>query len=466
MDATLNWFWQGGLVAIASFVMLRALAGARANVRYLVCWAAALLVVALPVLSRLHAAAIPAAAGAPLESAAILSLPAVWWTSGVLMLTAWAMWAVFHAVRFAAAIRGVRRARAGSHPFPADVESALPHWGRLRATGRGATLVVSDAVATAAVLGWGSPVIAVAPSMVALLDPDELDRILIHEWAHVQRRDDLICIPQVLVRAIAGWHPALWWIDRRLHVEREIACDETTVAIAGSPKSYAACLLKLATLRGRPRVMRMAPAALTASCLRARVCQIVTPRKSMAPAWSRSLAAAMVTLLAVMSMGVGGLTVVAIAFATPSAPPTAAARLTALMPAARPVPASSLAPSQSPASPSRPASSAAASAPEASVAAPRPRIEPPPAAAPDTTSAVEPIPAATVLAARVRAITAPLPGTPRPAPAKPAIAADTSATPWAAAAAGGSAIGRKSRDAGVATAGFFTRVARRVGGSF
>ena len=44
--------------------------------------------------------------------------------------------------------------------------------------------------------------------------------------------------------------------------------------------------------------------------------------------------------------------------------------------------------------------------------------------------------------------------------------ADTLRAPWIAAADGGVAIGRKSKDAGVATAGFFTRVAHRVAGSF
>ena len=52
---------------------------------------------------------------------------------------------------------------------------------------------------SAAVLGWGAPMIAVAPSMLHTLQTDELDRVLIHEWAHVQRRDDLTNIVQVVV---------------------------------------------------------------------------------------------------------------------------------------------------------------------------------------------------------------------------------------------------------------------------
>jgi hypothetical protein len=44
--------------------------------------------------------------------------------------------------------------------------------------------------------------------------------------------------------------------------------------------------------------------------------------------------------------------------------------------------------------------------------------------------------------------------------------AQNSRASWTAAADGGVAIGRKSRDAGIATAGFFSRFAHRVAGSF
>jgi bla regulator protein blaR1 len=466
MDATLNWLWQGAIVAIASFAMLRALARAGANVRYLVCWAAALLVVALPVLSRLHAAAMPVAAVPPLESVTMVSLPDAWWTSSLVMLAAWMIWIVVHSVRFATAIVALRRARARSQAFPADVAAALPQWGRLRGEGRRATLVVSDSVTTAAVLGWGRPLIAVAPSAVRLLRTDELDRILIHEWAHVQRRDDLVNIVQIVIRAMAGWHPALWWLDRRLHIEREIACDEMTVAIAGSPKSYAESLLKLATLRGRSRALEAAPAALTSSCLRARIIRIVSSSTSIAPIWSRSIAAAIVMLLSVTSLGVAGLTPVATALATPLVPRIPSRQSTVLRPAALPISSSNGAGRQSAAG--RPAdqpSPARPSTPERSVPAPPPAtasVPPPTAQAAGTIERTGTT--GGVATDADREIAAPLPGAPLTAAGQPAVT--PSPSPWAAMAAGGTTIGRKSKDAGLATAGLFTRFARHVAGSF
>jgi beta-lactamase regulating signal transducer with metallopeptidase domain len=398
-----------------------------------------------------------------------VSLPDAWWTPGLIVLVAaWTAWITVHGIRFVSAVAAIRVARRRSRAFPAAVESALPCWGRLRAEGRRAPLVVSDSVTTAAVLGWGPPVIAVSPSAVQMLDAEELDRILIHEWAHVQRRDDLVNVLQIVIRTIAGWHPALWWLDRRLHVEREIACDEMTVAITGSPKSYAASLLKLATLRGRSRVMHASPAALGSSFLRTRIFRIVSSRTSIGPIWSRSVAAAIVVILGAMSKGIGALTLVATVFATPFAPPR--------MPGAQPnplalaaVPASSpeTAAQQPAGRPAAPLPAVPPSAPERSVPPPQPRTEPALPAMPETATAADPAAGAKVPADADHEIAAaPLPSAPLTTPGQTAVNAPASQSPWTAVAAGGTAVGRKSKDAGVATAGFFTRVARRVAGSF
>jgi bla regulator protein blaR1 len=469
MDAVLNWLWQGGVVAVASCVILFSLQRAGANVRCAVCWAALLLIVGLPVLPSASSTTPAAGALFPTETEAIVSLPHAWWTSTVAILAAWMVWASIHFVRFVSAIVAIRRARARSRAFPSDLESVLPHWRRVRFEGRRANLVLSNSVTGAAVLGWGAPTIAVSPSLVETLDRDDLDLVLIHEWAHVQRHDDVVNIAQVMVRILAGWHPALWWIDRRLHVEREIACDEMTVAITGSPKSYAACLMKLANLRGTPRTMQTAPAIFTPSDLRARVVKIVSAQRSIAPVWSRALAAAMVLVLCLVSAAVGGLAVVEVgALAQPL---VATRTLTLSISSPRPVP---VAPPVSSDRASERLRRAAARSPsprppktEQLSALPQPPIEPivPPVSheskTVDSTQASEANPApAPAVAPQVVSV----PDT--PPQASPKATAEQPRSPWSAAAAGGVAIGKKSKNAGVATAGVFTRFARRVAGSF
>jgi hypothetical protein len=314
--------------------------------------------------------------------------------------------------------------------------------------------------------------IAVAPSLVRSLDADELDRVLIHEWAHVQRRDDLVNILQVFVRIVAGWHPALWWIDRRLHIEREIACDEITVARAGSPRSYAECLMKLASLRGTRRPVQMAPAVFKPSGLRARLIRIVSPSRSLPPVWSRGIASAIVATLCLMSVGLGGLTLVE---ATSSVLPFGAARpLVISIPshAAEDRPSTALAPSssadlQTKPSPRPPVRNAPSAQPPIEEQPSRSPERPNAPVGPPTPDALESLPSTPVTeTGTVRVTPEPLASEPHTTTERPEAAAEQPQSPWKAAAAGGTAIGRKSKDAGVATAGFFTRFARRVAGSF
>jgi bla regulator protein blaR1 len=468
MDAVLNWLWQGSVVAVACFVMLRVLERARANVRYVVCWAALLLIVVLPALPSLPSTT-PADAFAVTQGGAIVSLPDAWWTSTLVMLAVWMAWTAVCTIKLISAMVALRRARRCSRGFPSHVESDLPHWSRARYRGRHATLVLSDSVTTAAVLGGGRPMIAVAPSLLTTLDAGELDRVLIHEWAHVQRRDDLGHVLQIVVRTVAGWHPAVWWVDRRLHVEREIACDEISVAITGSPKSYAECLMRLASLRSSTRAMRAAPAMLTVSGLRARVTKVLSPHPWIAPVWSRTIAVAIVSTLCMLSAAVGGLNLVeATTFALPFES-TSSRIVSPTLDTIAPVAVPRLA---KPAKKERsrrqsPASAPPAQRPEAKEPA-RPPLQPEPDAprTAATAKAVEP-PPSTVEGIDDHAVVSESATVVRtPAPQPPDVRAEQPRSPWSAAADGGVAIGRQSKTAGVATAGFFTRFARRVAGSF
>jgi beta-lactamase regulating signal transducer with metallopeptidase domain len=480
MDAVLNWLWQGSVVALACFALLRLLERARARFRYLVCWAALLLIVVLPALPWLASLGLRHERLTVAPAGAIVAVPDAWWTSATVIVVAWAAWASVYTARFVWALIALRRARGRSQAFPTQVESLLSHWRHVREEGRRPSLVMSEAVTAAAVLGCGSPVIAIAPSLVAALDSDELDRVVIHEWAHVQRRDDLFTILQVFVRLVAGWHPATWWIHRRLHVEREIACDEIVIEVTGSAKRYAACLVKLAGLNGGERTA-LAPAVLTASGLRARVTRIVSRRVLMAPLLSRGIAVAIVSALCLLSVVVGGLRLVEAAVlalpvqsllaigtgidsVAPAAIPTFAeydesARSPIRRAAARPPARGPIAEEPPPVRP------AAADAWEQRSAVPEGSVVPTElqATAVGGADPEEVLESAVLIAA--------VPTQPPQAAVEESrsiwrTAADGGAALGRTAADGGTVIGRKSKEAGVATAGFFTRFGRRVAGAF
>jgi len=467
MDVLLNWVWQGSVVAFACFVMLRVLERARANVRYVVCWAALLLIVVLPALPSLSSMAPPADAFPVTQSDPIVSLPHAWWTSPRVMLALWMTWTAVGTLRFASAMVALRRARARSRAFPSHVASHLPHWSRARHGGRHAPLVLSDSVSMAAVLGGGTPMIAVAPSLLTTLDTGQLDRVLIHEWAHVQRRDDLGHILQIVIRTLAGWHPAIWWVDHRLQIEREIACDEITVGITGSPKSYAQCLMTLASLKHTARAMTAAPAVLMVSGLRTRLTKILSPLPWIAPGRSRTIAVAIVSALCMLSAGVGGVKLVEATKFVPraTAPPreSLGPRLNTMAPISAPTQSTPVNKPRARRQP--PVSAPSAQRPPAKESVTPAVPEPDPASTTATTSSVDTVPAAEpaggqpILSESATAV-------PPPAAQPPEVKVEPPRSPWGAAADSGVAVGRNSKQAGVATAGFFTRIARRVAGSF
>jgi beta-lactamase regulating signal transducer with metallopeptidase domain len=476
VDEVLNWIWQGCVVAAATGVILRLLHRAHAQVRYALCWTVLLMVLALPVLPFLSFDSLDPSAGqsgAPAAPfTALVSVPDTWWTSTAIVLCCWAIWSGLHGIRLASALLALRRAKERCRTFPLADDHGLNHWNLVRARGRQARLVLSEDVRSAGVLGCGSPVIAIAPALLRHLDPAELDLVVVHEWAHVQRRDDLLNVAQLAVRVAAGWHPAVWWLDRQLQIEREAACDEIAVSVTGCAKGYAASLAKTASLLPANRSLAPAVGALSAPGLRKRIVRILSYGRLVSVRWSVSAALTGALSVAGVAAGVAGLRIVGTAAlaspfeSQPAAVPPAvdqpetttshetrnplprprAAKTRGAHPRSDTVPddatrgnaagqglMSAVTPSQVSAAPSNPAD------------------ERPPA--PQLPASFD-TPGALIAGGGVTF------GAPPPAPVP------TAATPWSAAADAGVSVGRVSQKAAVATAGFFTRLGKRIAGSF
>jgi hypothetical protein len=111
--------------------------------------------------------------------------------------------------------------------------------------------MVCDGIPGASVLGFFNPYIAVPTALFAGLTRDELDQVILHEHAHVQRWDDWLRLAQEVLRSMLWIHPAAAFIARQMDFEREIACDDSVVARTGLPKVYARCLTQAAEVRAR-----------------------------------------------------------------------------------------------------------------------------------------------------------------------------------------------------------------------
>ena len=132
---------------------------------------------------------------------------------------------------------------------------------RYRANRR-ATLYTSDDVRVPIAIGLVKPAIVFPQWALQELSSSELNQILLHELEHLRRRDNWTNLAQKLVKAVFFFHPAVWWIERKLALEREMACDDAVIAETLSPRAYAECLAHLAEKSFLLRSLELAHSAL------------------------------------------------------------------------------------------------------------------------------------------------------------------------------------------------------------
>ncbi|HEX2060716.1 MAG TPA: M56 family metallopeptidase, partial [Thermoanaerobaculia bacterium] len=90
---------------------------------------------------------------------------------------------------------------------------------------RAVLLLESAAIEVPSVLGSLRPVILLPASTLTGLTPGQIEMVLAHELAHIRRHDFLVNLLQAFVETLMFYHPAVWWMSRRVRIERENCCD-------------------------------------------------------------------------------------------------------------------------------------------------------------------------------------------------------------------------------------------------
>ncbi len=260
---------RGAFVLAFGLLLVRLLARTSAALRSTVLAAALLSVAALPALhalapasvsDRLSAAArelvaapiapvaepaglaLAVAPPAPMPAPAARSVP---W--GAIAFSLWALGALGVLARGAVgavrAHRLVRRGTRGTAPM------LLATWYSLGGRGEPPSIVVSDELEAPIVAGALAPVIVV-PATSADWTAERWRVVLLHELAHVRRRDGLTHGFAQLACALHWINPLVWIAARQLRVEREHAADDAVLRAGTQASAYAEHLVEIAT--GQP----------------------------------------------------------------------------------------------------------------------------------------------------------------------------------------------------------------------
>ena len=286
--ALLHFLWQGAAAAIVIAIALTFLRNRSAHARYLVACAGLAAMAALPMVTTvllLQPPASPPAIGylfAPTiiptatPASAPLSIPDL---SRIWTLRIWAAGVVVFAVRLALSYLHVARLRGSGSPADPDVLYRAADLAARMNISRRVRILISEMADCPSVIGWFRPVILIPAAVLAGIDADQLEAILAHELAHIRRHDYLVNLLQTAVETLLFYHPAVWWLSRRIRREREFCCDDLASRQSGGAVCYARALARLERLRTAPALTP----AVNGDSLLFRIHRLVEERRETAP---------------------------------------------------------------------------------------------------------------------------------------------------------------------------------------
>jgi hypothetical protein len=143
------------------------------------------------------------------------------------------------------------------------------------------------------------PVILLPAAALIGLSEEQLRAVIAHELAHVRRWDFAVNLFQTLVETLLFYHPAIWWLNKRIRAEREICCDRIAVEACGNRLAYAHALLALAERKAAPPLVM----AINQGPLTERITRLLSEDQFDGRGFAAIMAASLLVLLLSLSGG-------------------------------------------------------------------------------------------------------------------------------------------------------------------
>ena len=298
LEAFLNTILQTMAITALVYLALRAIPTLNAATRYAVWCITLAAVLALPILYQFKPSYQPIRTFVKAGLAKPLGL-----THGIQvdpkgsipwLTLAWAAGAGLMMLHLATSYAALRRLKSSASALPIEAPYCR----------RSLRILVSNRIHSPISVGYLQPAIIVPVSLATRLTASELDGVLIHEYAHLARRDDWTNLAGRLLQAPLWFHPIVWFILRQQALERELACDDWVVHRTGNAAAYAATLLKLTELRCSGNEPTLATGILgRKSHFAHRIEELLSLGRQFAPFASRPRMAIFFLIVATLSFG-------------------------------------------------------------------------------------------------------------------------------------------------------------------
>jgi uncharacterized protein YjbI with pentapeptide repeats/beta-lactamase regulating signal transducer with metallopeptidase domain len=172
----------------------------------------------------------------------------------------WAVVAMAGLAGLARSLYRVHALKARSSPLEGSLADDLP-W-LTETAGREIYLRLSYEIETPIAVGFRRPVILIPTDMATADGLAAIDSLVMHEYAHLARYDDWTNLAQRFIERVAWFNPLVWYVGRRIALEREVAADDAVVARTNDAKNYASTLWRMAREMRMPEHVVVAPGAM------------------------------------------------------------------------------------------------------------------------------------------------------------------------------------------------------------
>lgn len=292
----LHFLWQGLLIGLVAAAALALLGNARPQARYAVACGALLACVLWPAFTLLQAV-MQARDTAPVAALAYVTAEASRFAGASVLREAleaprlpplpwivalWAAGVVACSLRMAGGLLWVRhmcdRAQVATG---AELQACTQRLAARMGIRRTVALRISGDGDGPVTAGWRRPVVLLPVSLLTRMPAELIEALIAHELAHIRRHDYLVNLLQGAVETLLFYHPVVWWLSRRIRVERELVADGIAAAALGEPRRLAIALSELdrhAGVRSPTPQTRFAPAA-HGGHLMSRIRQLVRPER-------------------------------------------------------------------------------------------------------------------------------------------------------------------------------------------
>lgn len=289
VTALVNALWQPALIASIAWLALKVSHCSNATTRHAV-WTLALvasvvvpLISAMPVVLPTQATIVPApmrvvpafparphamkAATTPITHSQASQPPIalrrpsfhVQPTIATVASILWLIVALGILVRLLVSFFYLERLKRDALPLAVDSRRALTRYDRADKGDRDVRVCVSSEINVPVAVGIFDAMILLPSDLVHELDASDLDRVLLHELAHVRRSDDWVNLFERIAQALYFFSPGIYWITRQMDLEREVACDDWVLEQSAENVPYARCLARIVELTRWPYVAPAAP---------------------------------------------------------------------------------------------------------------------------------------------------------------------------------------------------------------